>query len=188
MTEIRGSHWGIIGLERIGSKLAEAGKVLGAESSYFDEFRRTEAEEKQLGVSFRSFEEILTTSDVIIICVALTKETRGLIGSREMKMMKKGAILINAARGGIVDDTALAEALALGHIGGAGLDTFEIEPLPTDHPLLNLPEEIKDRLLLTPHLGEVTTQALNRMLDFALANCARVLNGESPLAVVNGVK
>ena len=188
MSEVSGSRWGIIGLGRIGAKLAEAGKVLGAEVNYYDQFRRTEAEEKQLGVNFCSFEELLTASDVIIICVALNAETRGLIGSREMKMMKPGAILINTARGGIVDDTALAEALAQGHLGGAGLDTFETEPLPIDHPLLNLPEEVKDRILLTPHLGGITTEALNRMMKFALDNCARVLNGEKPLAVVNGVE
>lgn len=187
MSEEYGSRWGIIGLGRIGSKLAEAGKVFGAEINYYDQYRRTEAEEKQMGINFCSFEEILTTSDVIIICVAMTAETRGLIGAREMKMMKPGTILINTARGGIVDDTALAEALAQGHLGGAGIDTFENEPLPADHPLLNLPAEVQDRILLTPHLGGVTTQALNRMLDYALANCFRILKGERPLAVVNGV-
>jgi len=188
MSEVNGSRWGIIGLGRIGAKLAEAGKVLGAEVSYYDPFRRTEAEEKQLGVNFRNLEEILTTNDVIVICVALTEETKGLIGSREMNMMQPGAILINMARGGIVDDTALAESLAQEHLGGAALDTFEIEPLPADHPLLTLPEEVKDRLFLTPHLAGVTKQALNRMLEYALANCARVLKGEQPVAVVNGVE
>lgn len=187
MSEIRGSRWGIIGLGRIGAKLAEAGKVFGAKVSYYSRSRRTADEEKQLGVNFCSFEEILTTSDVVIVCIALTDETRGLIGAGEMKMMKPGAILINAARGGIVDDTALAEALAEGHLGGAGIDTFENEPLPADHPLLNLPEEVQNFTFLTQHLGGVTTQALNRMLDYALANCIRVLGGEKPVAVVNGV-
>lgn len=188
MSEIGGSRWGIIGLGRIGARLAEAGKVFGAEVNYHDSFRRTAAEEKQLGVNFCTMEEILTTSDVVVICVALTAETRGLIGAREMKMMKKGAILINTARGGIVDDTALAAALAEGHLGGAGIDTLEQEPLPADHPLLKLPPEVLDRILLTPHLGGVTTQAINRMLDYALANCIRVMNDEKPLAVVNGVE
>ena len=188
MSEINESRWGIIGLGRIGAKLAEAGKVFGAEVNYYDKFRRTAAEEQQMGVNFRSFEEILTTSDVIVICVALTPETRGLIGPNELQRMKSGAILLNTARGGIVDDTAVAAALAEGHLGGAGLDTTENEPLPADHPLLKLPEEVKDRLLLTPHLGGVTTQALNRMLDYALANCIRVMQGEKPLAVVNGVE
>ncbi len=187
MSEIGGSRWGIIGLGRIGAKLAEAGKVFGAEVNYYDPFRRTADEEKQLGVNYCSMEEILTASDVVVICVALTAETRGLIGAREMKMMKPDAILINTARGGIVDDTALAEALAQGQLGGAAIDTLEQEPLPTDHPLLKLPEEIQNRILLTPHLGGVTTQALNRMLDYALANCIRVIQGEKPLAVVNGV-
>lgn len=187
MSEIGGSRWGIIGFGRIGAKLAEAGKVFGAEINYYDSFRRTEDEEKQMGVNFRSMEELLKTSDVVVVCVALTAETRGLIGAREIKMMKKGAILLNTARGGIVNDTALAAALAEGHLGGAGIDTFEKEPLPADHPLLKLPAEVQDRILLTPHLGGVTTQALSRMLDYALANCIRVMKGAKPLAVVNGV-
>ncbi|MDA8233769.1 MAG: 2-hydroxyacid dehydrogenase [Clostridia bacterium] len=188
MSEIGGSRWGIIGLGRIGAKLAEAGKVFGAEVNYYDRFRRTTDEEKKLGVNYCSLEEILKTSDVVVICVALTAETRGLIGASEIKKMKPGAILINAARGGIVDDTALAEALTQGHLGGAGLDTFEYEPLPADHPLLKLPEEVQNRIFLTPHVGGVTTQALTRMMDYALANCIRVLRGEKPMAVVNGVE
>ncbi|MCL6448520.1 MAG: 2-hydroxyacid dehydrogenase [Armatimonadetes bacterium] len=188
MSEISGSRWGIIGLGRIGAKLAQLGRVLGAEISYYNRNRKTPEEEKQLGVTFRTFQELLTSSDVVIICVPLTEQTRGLIGLRELKMMKPGAILINTARGGIVDDSALAEVLAQGHLGGAALDTFESEPLPADHPLLHLPEETLDRLLLTPHLGGITTQALNRMLDYALANCIRVIQGQKPLSVVNGVE
>lgn len=187
MSEIAGSRWGIIGLGRIGAKLAEAGKVFGAEINYYDPFRRTEDEERRLGLNFCSMEELLKTSDVVVVCVALTAETRGLIGASEIKMMRPGAILLNTARGGIVNDIAVAEALAQGHLGGAGLDTFENEPLPADHPLLKLPEEVQNCIFLTPHLGGVTTQALNRMLDFALANCIRVMQGEKPLAVVNGV-
>ena len=188
MSEVSASSWGIIGLGRIGSKLAEVGRALGAEINYYKPQRKTEPEEKQLGVNFRGFKELLTTSDVIIICVPLTEKTRRLIGAREIEMMKPGAILINAARGGIVDDAAVAAALAAGHLGGAGLDTFESEPLPADHPLLTLPEEVKDRIFFTPHLGGVTVQALNRMIDAALNNCIRVIKGERPLAVVNGVE
>lgn len=188
MSEIGGSRWGIIGLGRIGAKLAEAGRVFGAEVNYYNPSRRSADEERRLGVNFCSMEEILRTSDVVIICVALNAGTRGLIGAREMKMMKPGAILINVARGGIVDDIALAETLAQGHLGGAGIDTLENEPLPADHPLLKLPVEVQNRIFLTPHLGGVTTQALNRMLDYALANCIRVMGGEKPLAVVNGVE
>jgi len=188
MSEISGGKWGIIGLGRIGSKVAEIGRILGAEIKYYKPVRKTETEEKQLGVEFCGFEDLLTGSDVLIICAPLTEKTRRLIGEREIRMMKRGAILINAARGGIVDDAAVAAALAAGHLGGAGLDTFEKEPLPADHPLLSLPEEVRERVFLTPHLGGLTVQALNRMIVAALKNCARVLKGERPQAVVNGVE
>jgi len=187
MSELAGSKWGIIGLGQIGTKVAKLGRTLGVEISYFNRKRKAEVEE-ELQVKYCNLEELLATSDAVIVCLALTAETQKLIGSREMKLMKPDSILINVGRGGIIDETALAEALTLDQLGGAALDTFETEPLPGDHPLLALPEEVQDRIFLTPHLGGVTTQALNRMLDYALANCARVLKGERPLAVVNGVE
>lgn len=186
MREIAGSKWGIVGLGQIGSKVAQLGKMLGAEVSYFN--RKPKAEvEKELAISYLGLEELLVGSDIVIVSLAMTGGTERLIGAREIKLMKPTSILINVGRGGIIDETALAEALTAGRVGGAALDTFATEPLPEDHPLLTLPEEVKDRIFLTPHLGGITTQALNRMLNYALANCTRVLNGEKPLAVVNGV-
>ncbi|MCL6638399.1 MAG: hydroxyacid dehydrogenase [Firmicutes bacterium] len=187
MWELAGSKWGIVGLGQIGGKVAGLGRKLGVEVSYFNRKRKVELEE-ELAINYLNLEELLATSDAVIVCLALTPETRKLIGFREMKLMKPDAILVNVGRGGVIDETALAEALTAGQVGGAALDTFETEPLPADHPLLTLPEEIQDRIFFTPHLGGITTQALNRMLDYALANCARVLKGERPLAVVNGVE
>ncbi|MCL6477306.1 MAG: D-glycerate dehydrogenase [Peptococcaceae bacterium] len=187
MSELAGSKWGIIGLGQIGTQVAKLGRTLGVEVSYFNRKRKAEVED-ELAINYCSLEELLATSDAVIVCLALTEETRKFIGPREMKMMKPGSILVNVGRGGMIDETALAEALTLGHVGGAALDTFETEPLPGDHPLLALPEEVQDRIFLTPHLGGVTKQSLNRMLNSALANCARVLRGERPVAVVNGVE
>ena len=186
-SEITGSKWGIIGLGQIGSKVAKLGRTLGVEISYFNRKRKMDIE-KELQINYLNLDELLATSDVVIVCMALTAETQKLIGFREMKLMKSDSLLINVGRGGIIDETALAEALTLGQVGGAALDTFETEPLPEDHPILALPEEIQDRIFLTPHLGGVTTEALNRMLNCALANCVRVIKGERPLAVVNGVE
>lgn len=187
MSEITGSKWGVIGLGQIGSKVAKLGRTLGVEVNYFNRKRKVEIE-KELQINYLNLEELLVTSDVVIVCLALTAETQKLIGFNEMKLMKPDSLLINVGRGGIIDETALAEALTLGEVGGAALDTFETEPLPSEHPFLNLPEEIQDRIFLTPHLGGVTTEALNRMLNCALANCVRVIKGEKPLAVVNGVE
>ena len=186
-SELTGSKWGIIGLGQIGSKVAKLGRTLGVEISYFNRKRKVEIE-NELQINYLDLDELLATSDVVIVCMALTAETQKLIGFREMNLMKSDALLINVGRGGIIDEAALAEALTMGQIGGAALDTFETEPLPEDHPILALPEEIQDRVFLTPHLGGVTTEALNRMLNCALANCVRVIKGEKPLAVVNGVE
>ena len=188
MTEIGGSRWGIIGLGGIGTHLAVVGRMMGAAVSYHKPSRKTPEEESRLGVVWCGLEELLATSDVVIVCVPLNSSTRRLIGAREIGMMKPGAILVNAARGGIVDEAAVAGALASGHLGGAALDTFENEPLLPGHPLLSLPPEVLDRVVLTPHLGGVTVQSLNRMLDAALQNCIRVIGGQRPLAVVNGVE
>jgi len=186
-SELTGSKWGIIGLGQIGSKVAALGRMLGVEISYFNRRRKVEIEQ-ELQINYLNLEELLATSDVIIVCMALAAETQKLIGAHEMKLMKPKALLINVGRGGIIDEAALAEALATGQIGGAALDTFETEPLPADHPILALPEEVLDRVFLTPHLGGVTTEALNRMLNSALENCLRVIKGEKPRAVVNGVE
>jgi len=186
-TELSGSKWGIVGLGQLGSKVAQLGKMLGVEVSYFNRRRKLEIEEK-LQINYLDLEELLAASDVVIVCMALAAETQKLIGAREMKLMKPTSLLVNVGRGGIVDEVALVEALAAGQIGGAALDTLETEPLPDDHPVLALPEEILDRVFLTPHLGGVTVQALNRMLNTALENCLRVMKGEKPRAVVNGVE
>jgi len=187
MSEVGGSRWGIIGLGQVGTAVARLGKTLGAVVGYFNRTRKPEIE-AELGIDYQDWERLLAASDVVVVCLALTAETRKLIGAREMRLMKPGALLVNVGRGGVVDEEALAAALLSGELGGAALDTFATEPLPAYHPLLTLPEKVQERLFLTPHLGGVTTQALNRMLNFALANCTRVLKGERPLAVVNGVE
>lgn len=186
-SEITGSKWGIIGLGQIGSKVASLGRKLGVDISYFNRRRKVEIEQ-ELQIDYLDLKELLATSDVIVVCMALAAETQKLIGAREMKLMKPNALLINVGRGGIIDEFALAEALATGQVGGAALDTFETEPLPEEHPILALPEEVLERIFLTPHLGGVTTEALNRMLNSALENCLRVIKGEKPRAVVNGVE
>ena len=186
MPEVGGSRWGIIGLGQVGTAVARLGKTLGAAVSYYNRTRKP-AIEAELELEYQEKDLLLATSDVVIVSLALTAETEKLIGAREMRLMQPGSLLVNVGRGGVVDEEALAAALVSGELGGAALDTFAVEPLPGDHPLLTLPEDVQARLFLTPHLGGVTTQALNRMLNFALANCTRALKGERPLAVVNGV-
>ncbi|MCC6032595.1 MAG: NAD(P)-binding domain-containing protein, partial [Desulfurococcaceae archaeon] len=134
-TELRGKTLGIVGLGRIGKRVAEIGvKGFGMRVLYYDPRRDLEAE-RELGVEFRSLEEVFKESDVVSIHVPLTPETRWLVGEGLLRLMKKNAILINTSRGGVVDTKALIKALQEGWIAGAGLDVYEEEPLPPNHPL-----------------------------------------------------
>jgi len=185
--EVRGTRLGLLGLGGIGREVVKLVNVLGATVSYFDVTRASAEAEDSLKVSFKPFDELIATSDVISLHVPLSEQTRSLIGARELDLMRPGAFLINTARGEIVDQKALAAALEKGHIGGAAIDTVSPEPPPSDHPLLNLSKEAGDRLLITPHIAGITKGAFNRMLSASLANIVNVVQGGLPGNVVNGV-
>lgn len=187
LPEVRDTRLGLVGLGAIGREVARIARILGARVSYYDVRRADSNLEEELQINYQPFEELLATSDAISLHVPLNEQTRGLIGRRELAIMRPGALLINTARGEIVDQLALAEALEKGHLGGAAIDTLAPEPPPPGHPLLNLSPAARDRLLLTPHIAGVTTGAFRRMLRAALENLARVAAGEAPNYVVNGV-
>ena len=144
---------GVIGLGNIGRIVAEKAKGLGMKIVAFDPFLSDEAAAK-LDVEPVTFEELLSRSDIITVHVPRTKDTTGLLGREAFSKVKPGVLLVNAARGGIVDEEALLEALDSGQVGGAALDVFVEEPPPADHPLLGHPN-----LICTPHLGASTEQA-----------------------------
>jgi D-3-phosphoglycerate dehydrogenase len=151
--ELNGKVLGVIGLGRIGSIVAERAlcfkmKVLG-----YDPFVSPEVA-KERGIELVSLDELLSKSDFVTIHTPLTKETYHLLNKERISKMKKGAYLINCARGGIIDENALYEALVSGHLAGAALDVFEKEPVPSDYPLLKL-----DNVVVTPHLGASTLEA-----------------------------
>jgi D-3-phosphoglycerate dehydrogenase len=127
-----------------------------------------------------SLDELLQTSDVVTIHTPLTDRTRGMIGAAQIGLMKPTAVLVNTARGPIVDEAALIEALQRGAIGGAGLDVTATEPLPADSPLVGM-----DNVFLTPHLAGLTLEARQKALTFAAENANRLCAGESPLGVVD---
>jgi D-3-phosphoglycerate dehydrogenase len=156
---------GVVGLGNIGSIVADRARGLRMRVIAFDPLVSKERAE-QLGVGLVSLEELLERADVITLHVPLTKETRGLIDRDAFARMKKGVLVINAARGGIVDEEALLEAIDSGKVAGAALDVFEHEPIPAGHPLLE-----RDEIVVTPHLGAATGQA---QLNVAVAVAQQV--------------
>lgn len=151
---VGGATLGIIGMGRIGEAVARRAKGFGMDILYHNRTRRNLED-----VRYAEFEELLKTSDYVVILTPLTPETKGMIGAKELAMMKESACLINVARGGIVDEMALYEALKEKQIWGAGLDVFEQEPVPIDHPLLTLPN-----VTVLPHIGSATVQTRLEMM------------------------
>jgi D-3-phosphoglycerate dehydrogenase len=151
--ELLGKTLGIVGLGRIGSEVARRALGFRMHVLAYDPYLTREAAER-MGVSSVELDELLARSDFITIHTPLTGDTRHLIGEAELARTKPGVRLINCARGGIIDEVALVRGLESGHIGGAGIDVFEREPLPADHPLLRF-----EQVVLTPHLGAATDEA-----------------------------
>lgn len=173
--EAHSSTLGIIGLGRIGRQVAR--RALGFEMRviYHNRRRDTQAEQA-LGVTYASLDELLQSSDFVMLCCPLTDETRGLIGHAALAKMKATAILVNIARGLVVDTAALTEALAARRIYAAALDVTDPEPLPRGHPLLAL-----DNVIIAPHLGSATEQTRQKMAEISVENLLRGLRGDELL-------
>ncbi|MBI3970584.1 MAG: D-glycerate dehydrogenase [Chloroflexi bacterium] len=177
--DVHGATLGIVGLGTIGSAVARRASGFGMRVRYTGRTRRPEAE-VALEAEYRSLDDLLRESDFVTINCALTPETRGLIGARELALMKPTAILVNTARGAIVDQRALADALQNGRIAAAGVDVFEQEPISPDDPLLSC-----ETAVLAPHLGSATYATRARMARVAAENIVAALQGKRPKHLVN---
>jgi phosphoglycerate dehydrogenase-like enzyme len=171
---------GVVGLGVIGLAVAQAFRGMGCRVCYFDPAPRDPAAAAALEAPALPLDELLESCDVVTLHVPLLATTRGLIGDRELGWMKPGAVLIQASRGGIVDETALARHLSAGHLGGAAVDVFSSEPPAPGHPLLALEGDAARRLLLTPHIAGVTRQSAAALFRSAWRNIERVLVGGQP--------
>jgi glyoxylate reductase len=169
--EIHGSTLGILGLGRIGEQVARRARGFAMTVLYHNR-RRRPAVEEVLGVRHVSRGELLAASDYVVLTVPLSPETHRLIGRAELALMKPTAILINVARGAVVDTDALTEALTARTIYAAALDVTDPEPLPRDHPLLRL-----DNVIIAPHLGSATEQTRQRMSEISVENLRAGLAG-----------
>ena len=171
--ELSGSTVGVVGAGRIGSSFAEKVMKLGATVLYFSRNRRENLE--KLGAQWSSLEELLKYSDIVSLHLPLTDETRHIIGKKELEMMGSHTFLVNTGRGALIDEIALAEALAAGKIAGAALDVYEYEPGITTS-LLKM-----DNVVLTPHIGSATYRARKGMAEVAVKNILLTLEGKEPL-------
>ena len=174
---IEGLQVGLIGFGTIGRAVAQAFVRIGAKVGFFDP---ATVDAKGLDARAMSLDALLATSDVVSLHVPLLPETQNLIGAAQLACMKPGAVLIQASRGGIVDETALAASLASGHLGGAAVDVYATEPPAADNPLLKLTGEAASRLLLTPHIAGVSRQASTTLFRAAWQNVERVLMQQQP--------
>lgn len=170
--EIGGRTIGLVGFGGIPRLLAPVLHAMGARVLCTARSRPADVAPAE----YCTLDHLLEASDVVSLHVPLTAETQGLLDSRRFRGMKTGAILINTARGGLVEETALLEALTSGHLAGAGLDVFADEPLPSGHPLTML-----DNVVLAPHVAWLTGETLMRSLAVAVENCRRLVAGETLL-------
>lgn len=170
--EISGKRWGIVGLGNIGKRVAEMAKAFGAEVVYYS----VSGKNAQAGYEQVDFETLVTTSDIISIHTPLTEASRHLFHYKVFQKMKPDAVLINVARGPIVNEKCLVRALNEGLIAGAGLDVMETEPLPADSPLLEIQDSTK--LVITPHIGWASVESRQRSVDEVIKNIEAYLNGE----------
>ncbi|CAM5110477.1 unnamed protein product [Natator depressus] len=171
--EVTGATLGIIGMGSIGYKVAKRAKAFDMKILYHNRNQRKEEEEQAVGAHYcEKMEDLLQQSDFVMLIVNLTPQTHKLIGKRELELMKPTATLINICRGAVVDHDALVDALQNGIIKAAALDVTYPEPLPRDHPLLQL-----KNIIITPHIGTATVQATRMMTEEAVANIQAVLNG-----------
>jgi glyoxylate reductase len=177
--QILGATLGIVGFGRIGQGMAKMASGFGMRVLVNNRNQNPRLASK-FDVTFVDFIDLLKESDFVSLHVALTPETHHLISTRELKLMKKTAVLVNAARGPVVDTDALVTALREGAIFAAGLDVTDPEPLPADHPLVSMPNAV-----VVPHIASSTVQTRNAMSSLAARNVVEIVSGRRPAAVVN---
>lgn len=170
-TMLQGKVLGVVGTGPIGAELARLGRAIGMEVIAWT-FHPSPQRAAEYGVRFVELDELLQTADVVSLHVRLTEDTRHLLGAREFGLMKKGALLLNGARGDVLDIHALRTALLSGHLGGAGLDVFSQEPLPSDDPILDC-----EQVVLTPHAADQTPEGVDLLNEGAVDNVIAFLEG-----------
>ena len=177
--DIQGMTLGTIGLGNLGKRAATVAKAFGMKVMAWSQ-NLTPEKCKEAGVEYATKEELLRNADIVTIHLQLSDRSRGLIGEKDLALMKPTAYLVNTSRGPIVDEKALVAALSAGRLGGAGLDVFDVEPLPVDHPLRKL-----DNVVLTPHLGYVSAESYKVYYSDIVSNIRNFIDGK-PVKLIAG--
>lgn len=176
--DVHGATLGVVGAGRIGGAVLRRGQGFGQRLLYHNR-RRSSDLEAATGAAYRGLDALLTEADHVIVCTPLTADTRGLIGARELALMKPTSVFVNVSRGPVVDEDALIAALRTGRPWAAGLDVFAREPIAPDHALLSLPN-----VVATPHIGSASVATRLQMATLAVDNALAVLRGDPPLTPV----
>ena len=186
--ELSDCRVGLVGFGDIAKATAERLAAFGCEIYYYSKHRRDRVEEERYGVTYTSLEELAASCDIVSLHCAVTEETRGMADEAFLARMKSTAYLVNTARGELVDNLALRQALMDGKLAGAGLDTLAPEPVTADNPLVTLPAPACDRVVLAPHLGGITEASFRRSHLHMWRNAERVADGHRPDNIVNGLE
>ena len=168
---LQGKVLGVVGTGAIGAEMARLAGAIGMEVIAWT-FHPSRERAEKLGLRYVELDELLETADVVSLHVALTEDTRGLIGKRELDRMKPGALLLNGARGAVIDTPALVDALNSGRLGGAGIDVFDTEPPPPDYPLFGC-----EQVVLTPHCADMTPEGVDLLNSGVVENVIAFLEG-----------
>ncbi|MDP6112911.1 MAG: NAD(P)-dependent oxidoreductase [Planctomycetota bacterium] len=169
---LQGKTLGIIGTGNIGAEMARLGRAIGMKVIAWT-YNPSPERAESMQVEFVELDDLLRSADVVSIHAKLTEDSRNLIGARELKLMKPGALLVNGARGDIVNVHALVDALNSGHLGGAAVDVYDVEPVPADYPLLSC-----EQVVLTPHCADMTPEGVDLLNEGAVDNVIAFLQGE----------
>lgn len=178
--ELTGRRVGIVGMGQIARECARRYVALGCDVAHWSRTRRDA--DAAGGARWLPFDDLLRHAEVLVVLVALANETRGLLGADQLALLPTGGFVVNAARGGIIDEAALLAAIDAGALAGGALDVYATEPLPADSPLRN-----ERRLLLSPHAAGATREAQGRLISAVVDNVRRAVSGEPVVDVVNGL-
>lgn len=178
---------GLIGFGDIAQATARRLRPFGCQLYYYSLHRRTPETEAEFGAAYLPLEELAARCSILSLHCAVNDQTRGMVDAALLSHVRPGAILVNTARGDLMDNGAVREALVSGRLGGAAFDTLAPEPTPADHPLVDLPPEVRDRVIYSPHLGGNTGGSFRRAHTNMWNNARLVATGERPNFVVNGL-